>query len=64
MECLCFAEGYIKVVREIRNQQVLYVIDESGEKTYEEVAYNDSWNYANILWNDTQNKKAHCMLSG
>ena len=48
---LALAEEYLKVVRGIRNQQPFYVTDEDGEETGEAVALDDSWNYADILWN-------------
>ena len=54
---LALAEEYLKVVRGIRNQQPFYVTDEDGEETGEDVALDDSWNYADILWNGIQAKK-------
>ncbi len=51
---LALAEEYLKVVRGIRNQQPFYVSDEYGEETGEDVAIDDSWNYADILWNGIQ----------
>ena len=48
---LALAEEYLKVVRGIRNQQPFYVTDEDGEETGEAVALDDSWIYADILWN-------------
>ena len=48
---LALAEEYLKVVRGIRNQQPFYVTDEDSEETGEAVALDDSWNYADILWN-------------
>ena len=48
---LALAEGYLKVVRGIRNQQPFYVTDEDGEETGEDVALDDTWNYTDILWN-------------
>ena len=43
----------MKVVRGIRNQQPFFVTeqDEDGEETGEDVTRDDSWNYADILWN-------------
>jgi len=54
---LALAEEYLKVVRGIRNQQPFYVTDEDGEETGEAVALDDSWNYADILWNGIQAEK-------
>ncbi len=54
---LALAEEYLKIVRGIRNQQPLYVTDEDGEETGEEVALDDSWNYTDILWNGIQAEK-------
>ena len=54
---LALAEEYLKVVRGIRNQQPFYVTDEDGEETGEDVALDDTWNYADILWNGIQAKK-------
>ena len=54
---LALAEEYLKVVRGIRNQQPFYVTDEDGEETGEDVALDDSWNYADILWNGIQAEK-------
>ena len=51
---LTLAEEYLKVVRGIRNQQPFYVSDEYGEETVEDVVIDDSWNYADILWNGIQ----------
>ena len=51
---LALAEGYLKVVRGIRNQQPFYVTDEDGEETGEDVALDDTWNYTDILWNGIQ----------
>ena len=51
---LALAEEYLKVVRGIRNQQPFYVTDEDGEETGEDVALDDTWNYADILWNGIQ----------
>ena len=48
---LALAEEYLKVVRGIRNQQPLYVTDEDSEEMGEDVTRDDSWNYADILWN-------------
>ena len=48
---LALAEEYLKVVRGIRNQQPFYVTDEDGEETGEDVTCDDSWDYADILWN-------------
>ena len=53
---LALAEEYLKVVRGIHNQQPFYVTDEDGEETGEDVALDDSWNYAEILWNGIQAK--------
>ena len=47
-------EEYLKVVRGIRNQQPFYVTDEDGEETGEDIALDDTWNYADILWNGMQ----------
>ncbi len=54
---LALAEEYLKVVRGIRNQQPFYVTDEDGQETGEDVALDDSWNYAEILWNGIQAEK-------
>lgn len=54
---LALAEEYLKVVRGIRNQQPFYVTDEDGEETGEDVALDDTWNYADILWIGIQAKK-------
>ena len=51
---LAIAEEYLKVVRGIRNEQSFYVTDEDGEETGEDVAVDDSWDYADILWNGAQ----------
>ena len=56
---LALAEEYLKAVRGIRNQQSFYVTDEDGEETGEDVALDDSWNYAEILWNGIQAEKVH-----
>lgn len=53
---LALAEEYLKAVRGIRNQQSFYV---TGEETGEDVALDDSWNYAEILWNGIQAEKVH-----
>ena len=54
---LALAEEYLKIVRGIRNQQPFYVTDEDGEETGEDVALDDTWNYADILWNGIQAEK-------
>ena len=54
---LALAEEYLKVVHGIRNQQPFYVTDEDGEETGEDVALDDTWNYADILWNGIQAEK-------
>lgn len=56
---LVLAEEYLKVVRGIRNQQPFFVTaqDEDGEETGEDVTCDDSWNYADILWNGIQAEK-------
>ena len=54
---LALAEEYLRVVRGIRNQQPFYVTDEDGEETGEDVALDDTWNYADILWNGIQAEK-------
>ena len=54
---LALAEEYLKVVRGIRNQQPFYITDEDGEETGEDIALDDSWNYADILWNGIQAEK-------
>lgn len=54
---LTLAEEYLKVVRGIRNQQPFYVTDEDGEEIGEDVALDDTWNYADILWNGIQADK-------
>ena len=54
---LALAEEYLKVVRGIRNQQPFYVTDEDGEETGDDVALDDTWNYADILWNSIQAEK-------
>ena len=54
---LALAEEYLRVVRGIRNQQSFYVTDEDGEETGEDVALDDTWNYADILWNGIQAEK-------
>ena len=51
------AKEYLKVVRGIRNQQPFYITDEDGEETGEDIALDDSWNYADILWNGIQAEK-------
>lgn len=56
---LALAEEYLKAVRGIRNQQSFYVTDEDSEETGEDVALDDSWNYAEILWNGIQAEKVH-----
>lgn len=50
---------HLKVVRGIRNQQPFFVTeqDEDGEETGEDVTRDDSWNYADILWNGIQAEK-------
>lgn len=52
---LALAEEYLKVVRGIRNQQPFFVTeqDEDGE----DVTRDDSWNYADILWDGIQAEK-------
>lgn len=56
---LALAEEYLKVVHGIRNQQPFFVTeqDEDGEETGEDVTRDDSWNYADILWNGIQAEK-------
>ena len=56
---LALAEEYLKVVRGIRNQQPFFVTeqDEDGEETGEDVTRDDSWNYADILWDGIQAEK-------
>ncbi len=56
---LALAEEYLKVVRGIRNQQPFFVTeqDEDGEETGEDVTCDDSWNYADILWDGIQAEK-------
>ncbi len=56
---LALAEEYLKVVRGIRNQQPFFVTaqNEDGEETCEDVTRDDSWNYADILWNGIQAEK-------
>ena len=56
---LALAEDYLKVVRGIRNQQPFFVTeqDEDGEETGEDVTRDDSWNYADILWDGIQAEK-------
>ena len=56
---LALAEEYLKVVRGIRNQQPFFVTeqDEDGEESGEDVTRDDSWNYADILWNGIQAEK-------
>ena len=56
---LALAEEYLKVVRGIRNQQPFFVTeqDEDGEETGEDVTRDDSWNYADILWDGRQAEK-------
>ena len=56
---LALAEEYFKVVRGIRNQQPFFVTeqDEDGEETGEDVTRDDSWNYADILWDGIQAEK-------
>ena len=56
---LALAEEYLKVVRGIRNQQPFFVTeqDEDGEETGEDVTHDDSWNYADILWDGIQAEK-------
>ena len=50
---IALAKEYLKVVRGIRNQQPFYITDEDGE----DIALDDSWNYADILWNGIQAEK-------
>lgn len=47
------AEDYLTAARLNRNQVSLYatVQDEDSEETGEDVTWDDSWNYADILWN-------------
>ena len=56
---LALAEEYLKVVRGIRNQQPFFVTeqDEDDEETGEDVTCDDSWNYADILWDGIQAEK-------
>ena len=54
---IALAKEYLKVVRGIRNQQPFYITDEDGEETGEDIALDDSWNYADILWNGIQAEK-------
>ena len=56
---LALAEEYLKVVRGIRSQQPFFVTeqDEDGEETGEDVTRDDSWNYADILWDGIQAEK-------
>ena len=56
---LTLAEEYLKVVRGFRNQQPFFVTeqDEDGEETGEDVTRDDSWNYADILWDGIQAEK-------
>ena len=54
---LALAEEYLKVVRGIRNQRPFYVTDKDGEETGEDVTLDDTWNYADILWNGIQAEK-------
>jgi len=56
---LALAEEYLKVVRGIRNQQPFFITeqDEDSEETGEDVTRDDSWNYADILWNGIQADK-------
>ena len=56
---LALAEEYLKVVRGIRNQQPFFVTeqDEDGEATGEDVTCDNSWNYADILWDGIQAEK-------
>ena len=56
---LALAEEYLKAVRGMRNQQPFFVIeqDEDGEETGEDVTRDDSWNYADILWDGIQAEK-------
>ncbi len=54
---LALAEEYLKAARGIRNQQSFYVTDEDGEETGEDVALDNSWNYADLLWNGIQAEK-------
>ena len=54
---IALAKEYLKVVRGIRNQQPFYITDEDGEETGEYIALDDSWNYADILWNGIQAEK-------
>ncbi len=50
------AAEYLTVARRNRSQVPLYatVQDEDGEETGEDVTRDDSWNYADILWNGMQ----------
>lgn len=56
---LALAEEYLRIVRGIRNQQPFFITaqDEDGEETGEDVTFDDSWNYADILWNGIQAEK-------
>ena len=56
---LALAEEYLKVVRGIHNQQPFFVTeqDEDNEETGEDVTRDDSWNYADILWDGIQAEK-------
>ena len=46
------AEEYLKAARSIRNRESFYVArqDEDSEETGEDVTRDDSWDYAEILW--------------
>ena len=50
------AEEYLTLARTIRNRVPFYatVQDEDSEETGEDVTRDDSWNYADILWNGIQ----------
>lgn len=56
---LVLAEEYLKVVRGMRNQQPFFVTtqDEDSEDTGEDVTRDNSWNYADILWDGIQAEK-------
>jgi len=53
------AAEYLKFAKGIRNQQPLYMTaqDDGGEETGEDVTCDDSWNYADILWNGMRAEK-------
>ncbi len=50
------ANEYLKLASQNRSRVPFYatIQDDDGEETGEDVTFNDSWNYANILWNSVR----------